>query len=586
MLIGGRRAALGLEVRAWRLSAHRCPPRGGLQRCRRGAAATAQRALTPEAAAFAYEPIFQPDACAEEVPYRRLAGLSEGLHLEHLRDGRSVLHVEPWVLSSLAQEAMSDVNHLFRPAHLAQLRSILEDPEASANDKLVARELLKNAVVAAGRRLPSCQDTGTATIVANRGHLLMTDGRDSEHLSRGVYDAYVQGNLRYSQMAPLGMFQEANTKNNLPAQIDISMGNGSIYDLLFIAKGGGSANKTKLLQKTKAILREDAFLEFVEQELKALGTAACPPYHLSIVVGGLSPDMNMKAVKLLASRQLDGLPREGSPAGRAIRAPEWEARIRELCQGLGIGAQFGGKYFVHDVRVARLPRHGGSCPVGIGVSCSADRQARAKICEDGVFLEQLEQEPEAYLPVEERDLSSEVHRVDLDACPREELAKYPVATRLLLTGTMLVARDIAHAQIKARLDSGSPLPQYLKDHPLFYAGPSKTPEGLPSGSFGPTSAVRMDPYVEEFQRHGGSLIMIGKGNRTSVVTKSCKKHGGFYLGTIGGMAAQLTSSCIRSVEILDMPELGMEAVFRVEVQDFPAFIIVDDKGNDFFSKGS
>jgi len=533
---------------------------------------------------FLYEPVFQPEACKTSTPFRQLKDLSGGLHVEHMKDGRSVLHVEGWVLSSLARRAMDDVSHLFRPGHLAQLRDILHDPDASANDQLVARELLKNAVVAANRHLPSCQDTGTATVVASRGNLLLTDGRDAEHFSRGIYEAYVQGNLRYSQMAPLDMFEEANTKCNLPAQFDLSAGTGNAYDILFIAKGGGSANKTKLLQKTKAILNEDAFMKMVEEEVKALGTAACPPYHLAIVVGGLSPDMNMKTVKLLASHQLDGLPREGTLAGRAFRDLEWEEKITELCRGMGIGAQFGGKYFVHDVRVARLPRHGGSCPVGIGVSCSAHRQIRARISEDGVFLERLEEEPEAYLAVEEAELSPDVHHVDLDADPRRELAKLPISSRVLLTGKMLVARDIAHAKLRARLHAGEPLPQYLREHPLFYAGPSKTPEGMPSGSFGPTSAVRMDEYVEELQRQGGSLIMVGKGNRTRAVTKACKRHGGFYLGTIGGMAAQLTANCIRSVEVLDMPELGMEAIFRIEVENFPAFVIVDDKGNDFFSR--
>mmetsp|Transcript_105690 Transcript_105690/g.166884 ORF Transcript_105690/g.166884 Transcript_105690/m.166884 type:complete len:576 (-) Transcript_105690:162-1889(-) len=547
------------------------------------AAAMAQKLLVPEAAGFVYEPVFQTDAHTVEVPYKKLQELSAGLHSETLRDGRCLLHVEPWVLSSLARTAMADVNHLFRPGHLRQLQSILEDPEASDNDRLVGRELLKNAVVAAGRQLPSCQDTGTATIVAKKGHLVMTDGKDDEHFSKGIYDAYTKGNLRYSQMAPYGMFKEANTKNNLPAQIEVASYGGSEYEILFIAKGGGSANKTKLLQKTKAILREDAFQEMIMEEVKALGTAACPPYHLSIVVGGLSPDMTMKTVKLLASRDFDGLPREGSASGRAIRDIEWEEKITDLCRKSGIGAQYGGKYFVHDVRVARLPRHGGSCPVGIGVSCSADRQIKARISADGVFLEELEQEPEKYLDVQEQKLSSALHRIDLNANPLQELTKYSVSTRVLLSGTMLVARDIAHAQIQAKLDKGEALPQYLIDHPLFYAGPSKTPEGLPSGSFGPTSAVRMDPYVDKFQSLGGSMIMIGKGNRTNSVTKACKKHGGFYLGTIGGMAAQLTSSAIKRIEVLDMPELGMEAVFKIEVEDFPAFIVIDDKGNDFFA---
>lgn len=550
------------------------------------AAALAQQLLVPKAAEFSYEPVLQLDAVEVETPYRRLPGLEAGLRHETLSDGRKLMHIEPWVLSDLSREAMLDVNHLFRPGHLKQLQSILKDPEASQNDKLVGRELLKNAVVAAGRRLPSCQDTGTATVVGKRGHLVMTDGKDAHHFSQGIYDAYTKTNLRYSQMAPFGMFEETNTKNNLPAQIDIDTGTGSEYDLLFLAKGGGSANKTKLLQKTKAILREDKFMEFCEEEIRALGTAACPPYHLSVVVGGLSPDMTMKAVKLLAARQLDGLPTEGSMAGRAIRDLVWEKKLTELCRNLGIGAQFGGKYFVHDVRVARLPRHGGSCPVGIGVSCSADRQIKAKICSDGVFLEQLEEEPERYLEVGEEHLPSDVHRISLDADPISELTKHSVSTRVLMSGTMLVMRDIAHAKIKARLDNGEPMPEYMCKYPLFYAGPSKTPDGMPSGSFGPTSAVRMDPYVDEFQKLGGSLMMIGKGNRSAQVTRACKRNGGFYLGTIGGMAAQLTSECIRRVEVLDMPELGMEAVFRIEVEDFPAFIVIDDKGNDFFSKWS
>lgn len=548
-------------------------------------ASKAHQLLAPKSAPFVFEPVFQPEAVSSNTPFRRLEDLSGGLTPEQFSGGK-LLRVAPWVLTSLAHKAFEDVNHLYRPSHLAQLRAILDDPEASANDVLVARELLKNAVVAAGRQLPSCQDTGTATIVATKGHLVMTDGADAAHLSRGVFDAYTQGNLRYSQMAPTSMFSETNTKNNLPAQIEIASGHGGAYDLLFIAKGGGSANKTRLVQKTKAVLNETAFLKFITEEIQGLGTAACPPYHLSIVVGGLSPDMTLKAVKLLASRELDGLPREGSAAGRAIRDVEWEEKITHWCRDFGLGAQFGGKYFVHDVRVARLPRHGGSCPIGIGVSCSADRQVRAKISEDGVFLEQLELEPEKYLSVDDKDLSSDLLRVDLNNNPLEVLTKCPVSSRVLLSGSMLVMRDIAHARIRERLDKGEPLPDYLKKYPLFYAGPSKTPEGLPSGSFGPTSAVRMDPYVEEFQSRGGSLIMVGKGNRTRQVTTSCKKHGGFYLGTIGGMAAQLTSSCIRSIDVVDMADLGMEAVFKIVVEDFPAFVVIDNKGNDFFSKWS
>lgn len=555
-------------------------------RCASDAAALAQKLLVPEAADFSFEPVLQPAAHKTDVPFRKLESLSEGLSSERLRDGRTLLHIEPWVLSSLAKEALTDVNHYFRPGHLGQLKAILEDPEASANDKLVARELLKNAVVAAGRQLPSCQDTGTATVVANRGHLVMTDGNDAEYFSRGIYDAYVNGNLRYSQMAPYSLFEEKNTRNNLPAQIDIMTSAGDSYEMLFLAKGGGSANKTKLHQKTKAILREDAFMEFINEEIRGVGTAACPPYHLSVCVGGLSPEMTMKTVKLLSCRFYDGLPREGSPAGRAIRDLEWEEKITEVCRNSGIGAQYGGKYFVHDVRVARLPRHGGSCPVGISMSCSADRQILARISADGVFLEELERDPDKYLVVDEQSLPAEEHRIDLNKNPLEELSKLPVSTRVLMTGSMLVMRDIAHARVKDMLEKGEPMPQYLRDFPLFYAGPSKTPDGMASGSFGPTSSVRMDPYVPLLQKNGGSLIMIGKGNRSRSVTRSCKKNGGFYLGTIGGMAAQLSSSCIQHVEVLDFHDLGMESVFKIEVEDFPAFIVVDDKGNDFFASWS
>ena len=471
---------------------------------------------------------------------------------------------------------------------MQQLSNILADPEASENDKFVAIELLKNANVAAGMVLPGCQDTGTGIIVGKRGGNVITDGDDEEHLARGVYDTYTERNLRYSQVAPIDMFTEQNTKTNLPAQIELYATKGNEYSFMFMAKGGGSANKTFLYQQTKALLNEKSLLAFVEEKIKSLGTAACPPYHLSIVIGGLSAEQNLKTVKYGSAKYLDGLHTSGNEHGRGYRDLEWEEKILQISRDLGIGAQFGGKYFCHDVRVIRLPRHGASCPVGIGVSCSADRQAFGKITEDGVFLEQLETDPSKYLPeVQGDDLSQDVVSIDL-AQPmskiREALSALPVRSRVSLTGTIVVARDIAHAKIQERLDAGEGMPQYLQDHIVYYAGPAKTPEGYASGSFGPTTAGRMDSYVGSFMEAGGGFVMLAKGNRSRQVTRACKQHGGFYLGSIGGPAAILAEKCIKNVEVLEYPELGMEAVWKVEVENFPAFVVVDDKGNDFFQE--
>jgi len=491
------------------------------------------------------------------------------------------------VLTLVACEGMRDIAHLLRPGHLRQLRAILEDPEASPNDRYVARELLQNACIAAGGVLPMCQHTGTAIIMGKRGGGVLTDGRDSEHLARGVYDAYTQLNLRYSQLAPLTMFQERNTGSNLPAQIEIYADGGEEYNFLLMAKGGGSANKSFLYQQTKAVLNEASMLAFCEEKIRSLGTAACPPYHLAIVVGGTSAEYALKTAKYASARYLDTLPAAGSAAGHGFRDQALEQQVLGITRKIGIGAQFGGKYFCHDVRVIRLPRHGASCPVAIAVSCSADRQALAKITADGVFLEQLETDPAQYLPEPAaEDLAADVVRVDLTRPMSEiraELTKHPVATRLALTGPLVVARDIAHAKIAERLAAGHPLPRYLMDHPVYYAGPTKTPEGYASGSFGPTTAGRMDSYVDQFQAADGSLVMLAKGNRSPAVTAACLAHGGFYLGSIGGAAAKLAQDCITKVEVLEYPELGMEAVWQIEVRDFPAFIIVDDKGNDFFT---
>jgi fumarate hydratase, class I len=500
--------------------------------------------------------------------------------------GRRFLQVQPKVLTSLTREAFHDISHRLRPGHLAQLRAILDDPEASANDRFVALDLLKNACVAAGGVLPMCQDTGTAIVSGRKGELVLTGGGDEEAISRGVYDAYTQLNLRYSQMAPITTWDEVNTGSNLPAQIEIASTAGSEYELLFMAKGGGSANKSLLFQETRALLSPAKLMDWLDDKLRTLGTAACPPYHLALVIGGPSAEFALKTAKYASARYLDSLPTAGSPAGHGIRDVELEAEVLGLTQRFGIGAQFGGKYFCHDVRVIRLPRHGASVPVALAVSCSADRQALARITEEGAFLEALETDPARFLPEpEEAELGSDVVRVDLSRPMdeiRAELSRYPVKTRLSLTGPMVVARDIAHAKIAERLDAGEAMPEYLRDRCVYYAGPAKTPDGYVSGSFGPTTAGRMDSYVERFQAAGGSYVMLAKGNRSKAVTDACAAHGGFYLGSIGGPAARLAQDCIRKVEVLEYPELGMEAVWTIEVEDFPAFIVVDDKGNDFF----
>jgi fumarate hydratase class I len=504
--------------------------------------------------------------------------------------GQRFLRVEPEVLTMLTREAMRDIAHLLRTGHLAQLASILDDPEASANDRFVALELLKNASIAAGGVLPSCQDTGTAIVKGKKGQLVFTGGGDAAAISRGVLETYRDGNLRYSQMAPLTMWDEVNTRTNLPAEIKISAVDGDTYSFLFMAKGGGSANKSLLFQETKALLSPARLMAWLDEKLRGLGTAACPPYHLAVVVGGTSGENALETAKLASARHLDGLPTTGDESGRGFRDLELEAEVLKLTQGFGIGAQFGGKYFCHDVRVVRLPRHGASCPVAIAVSCSADRQAKARITGEGVFLEELERDPARFLPdTTDDELSDDVVRIDLRRPMEEiraELSKLPVRTRVMLTGPMVVARDIAHAKIKERLDSGEPLPEYLRNHPVYYAGPAKTPEGHASGSFGPTTAGRMDGYVDEFMVAGGSHVMVAKGNRSPAVTDACKRHGGFYLGSIGGPAARLAKDCITKVEVLEYPELGMEAVWQIEVEDFPAFVVVDDKGNDFFAEVS
>ncbi len=521
----------------------------------------------------------------DTTPYRRLDG--DYVAGDTFR-GQPLLLVDTAGLTRVAAEAVRDVSHLFRPGHLAQLRRILDDPEASGNDRFVALNMLRNANISAGMILPSCQDTGTAIVLGKKGQRVWTDGNDEAALARGIYDTYTQTNLRYSQLAPLTMYDEVNTGTNLPAQIEIYATPGDAYQFLFVTKGGGSANKTFLFQETKALLNPQALLAFMEQKIRLLGTAACPPYHLAIVIGGTSAELTLKTVKLASCRYLDDLPTRGSELGHAIRDPELEAAVLALTQRTGIGAQFGGKYFCHDVRVIRLPRHGASCPVGIGVSCSADRQAKAKITRDGIFLEQLETNPAQYLPdVDERKLGDDVVHIDLRR-PMDEiratLSRYPIKTRLALSGPMIVARDIAHAKLKERVDRGEGLPQYVKDHPIYYAGPAKTPQGYASGSFGPTTAGRMDTYVDLFMQHGGSYITVAKGNRSPVVTEACAKHGGFYLGSIGGPAAILAQENIKHVEVLEYPELGMEAIWKIEVENFPAFIIVDDKGNDFFGR--
>ncbi len=520
--------------------------------------------------------------------YRHLT--ADGVSTVEGPAGRTFLEVEPEAIRLLAATGMRDIAHLLRPAHLAQVAAILDDPEASPNDRFVATELLQNACIAAGGVLPSCQDTGTAIVSAKKGELVLTGGDDREAISLGVQDTYLTSNLRYSQLAPVDMFTERNTGTNLPAQIEIESVPGSAYKFLFMAKGGGSANKSFLFQETKALLNPESLTRFLEENLRSLGTAACPPYHLAVVIGGTSAEHTMRTAKYASAHYLDNLPTEGSESGHGFRDLDWEQRILDMTRQFGIGAQFGGKYFCHDVRVVRLPRHGASNPVGIAVSCSADRQALGMITADGLFLEQLEEDPARYLPeVTDDDLSTDVVPIDLgqpmDAI-RSELSKHPIKTRLALTGTLVVARDIAHAKIAELLDAGQPMPGYLRDHPVYYAGPAKTPEGYASGSFGPTTAGRMDGYVDRFQEAGGSLVMLAKGNRSRQVTEACARHGGFYLGSIGGPAARLALDSIRKVEVLEYPELGMEAVWRIEVEDFPAFVVVDDKGGDFFDEVS
>ena len=567
---------------------------------------------------FRYQKLFDYET-PRKTPWKKLT--SDYVSVVELSEGggrkQKFLKIEPEALRVLSEAAMIDIAHLLRPGHLQQLRNILDDTEASKNDKFVALELLKNACVAAGKVLPGCQDTGTAIVAGYRDMGVLTDGNDEEMISRGVYDAYVKRNLRYSQVAATTMYEEKNTGSNLPAQIDLYATNSSgfsasssskssdksnntteedkvpEYHFHFMAKGGGSANKTFLFQETKALLNPTRMKSFLEEKIKLLGTSACPPYHLALVVGGLSAEQNLKTVKMASARYYDTLPTTGNAYGRAFRDVDLEQQVLQITREMGIGAQFGGKYFCHDVRVIRLPRHGASCPVGLGVSCSADRQAHGKITKDGVFIEQLEDDPAHYLPEikmgSESDKSNDVVKVDLNQPMAEvlkTLSKCPVATRLSLSGSLIVARDIAHAKLQERLNKGEPLPQYMKDHPVYYAGPAKTPEGKASGSFGPTTAGRMDAYVDAFQKAGGSMIMLAKGNRSNKVTRACKENGGFYLGSVGGPAAILAETNIKKVQVQEFPELGMEAIWKIDVVDFPAFVVVDDKGNDFFKKWS
>ncbi|HVS70059.1 MAG TPA: FumA C-terminus/TtdB family hydratase beta subunit [Phycisphaerae bacterium] len=548
-----------------------------------GAGATGTATKATASAVFAYEPIVQLShddttyrlLCREHVTSVNIAGK------EHLRVGAEGLRL-------LARTAFNDISFYLRSAHLRRLREELNDPEASDNDRFVIYTHLQNAVTASAGLLPTCQDTGTAIIMGKKGRRVLTEADDAEALSHGVYDTYQERNLRYSQIAPLEMFKEKNTGSNLPAQIDLmvdtSAEHAEEYGFLFIAKGGGSANKSYLYQQTPAVLNEESLANFIRSKLKEIGTSACPPYHVAVVIGGTSAEATLKTVKLASTGYYDGLPTTGSSGGRAFRDKVWEERIYAMCTASGIGAQFGGKYFAHDVRVVRMPRHAASCPIGIGVSCSADRNVKGKITRDGIFLEQLEFHPEQYLPAEQPELAPPVNvnlNIGMDKV-RAILTKFPVRTRLSLTGTLIVARDAAHARIKALLDAGKPMPEYFKEHPIYYAGPAKTPPGMPSGSFGPTTAGRMDSFVDLFQSHGGSMVMIAKGNRSKAVTDACKKHGGFYLGSIGGPAAILAQNNIKKVELVDFEELGMEAVRKIEVENFPAFIVVDDKGNDFF----
>ena len=520
----------------------------------------------------------------DTTPYKKLS--TEGVRVEKVL-GRDMLVVSREALQLLSEAAFGEINHFLRPGHLKQLQSILNDPQASDNDKFVAFDLLKNANIAAGGVLPMCQDTGTAIIMGKKGCNVITDGSDEAALSEGARDAYLRRNLRYSQAAPLSMYEEKNTANNMPAQCDIYAEGEDAYKFMFMAKGGGSANKSFLFQATPSVLTKDRLLAFLKEKVLTLGTAACPPYHLAIVIGGTSAELCMKTVKLASARYLDALPTKGSPDGNAFRDLEMEQEIHKMTQSLGVGAQFGGKYFCHDVRVIRMPRHGASLPIGIGVSCSADRQVLGKITKDGVYLEELEHNPAQYLPELEQSLGGEVVKIDLNQPMKDILAtlsKHPIKTRVSMTGTMIVARDAAHAKLRERLEKGEPLPDYFKNHPVYYAGPAKTPDGYASGAFGPTTAGRMDSFVDQFQAAGGSMVMVAKGNRAATVREACKKYHGFYLGSIGGAAANLAEHCIKKVEVLEYPELGMEAIWRIEVIDFPAFIIIDDKGNDFFKE--
>ena len=544
----------------------------------------APAAITPP---YKHTPLFPLGK--DTAPYRKL--MSEGVRVERV-GGRDLVVIEREALRALAEAAFTDINHLLRPGHLKQLRAILDDPDASDNDRFVAYDFLKNANIAAGGVLPMCQDTGTAIIMGKKGRLVFTDGDDEAALAEGARDAYLKRNLRYSQLAPISMFEEANTKSNMPAQIEIyAEGQGEndgAYKLLFIAKGGGSANKSFLFQATPSILTHDRLIAFLKEKVLTLGTAACPPYHLAIVIGGTSAELTMKTVKLASCRYLDELPTHGSEDGHAFRDLAMEQEVHELTQSLGVGAQFGGKYFCHDVRVIRLPRHGASLPIGLGVSCSADRQALGKITRDGVYLEELEHNPAKYLPdIDPSKLGGEVVHIDLNRPMREilaQLSKYPIRTRLSLSGPMIVARDLAHSKLRERLERREGLPDYFKNHPVYYAGPAKTPAGYASGAFGPTTAGRMDSFVHDFQAAGGSMVMLAKGNRSPAVREACRKHGGFYLASIGGAAANLAEHCIKKVETVEYPELGMEAIWRIEVENFPAFIVIDDKGNDFFKE--
>jgi fumarate hydratase class I len=530
---------------------------------------------------FIYEKPFQIEK--DSTKYRLLTSD----YVKVVKEGeRNILKVDPKGLEFLAQEAVSDLSFYLRPSHLEKLASILDDPEATDNDRFVAYMMLRNTTISANEDLPWCQDTGTAIVIGKKGENVFTGGHDAEHLSRGIFETYKNKNLRYSQVVPSSMFDEKNTGSNLPAQIDIYSTDGDRYEFLFVTKGGGSANKTFLYQQTKSLLNEESLVKFVKEKIKELGTSACPPYHLALVIGGTSAEATMKAVKEASAGYLDHLPVTGNSSGRAFRDIEWEKKIENICHEYGVGAQFGGKYFVHDVRVIRMTRHAASCPVGLGVSCSADRNLKAYINEEGIFIEELEKNPQKYMPAKAPEFEKPVE-INLDRPMKEvlgELTKYKVKTRLSLTGTLIVARDIAHARINKLIEEGKPMPEYFRNHPIYYAGPAKTPEGMPSGSFGPTTAGRMDSYVDLFQSMGGSLIMLAKGNRSRPVIDACKKHGGFYLGSIGGPAALLAAENIRSVELVDFEELGMEAIRKIRVENMPAFIITDDKGNDFFDE--